>query len=94
MSLRRAHRHNDVSHMRLSTGAASDAALDVDADQTLLLPAVKESGSHDDSVPVPPLTRAQLVSLHGGLFLALVIWSVMHIVVVRSTPAPWTSSRH
>jgi hypothetical protein len=83
--------------MRVSTGAASDAALDVDADQTLLLPAVKDSdetGSHDDAVSVPPLTRAQLVSLHGGLFLALVIWSVMHIVVVRLTPAPLTSSLH
>jgi hypothetical protein len=28
-----------------------------------------------------PLTTAQLLGLHGGLFAALLIWSIMHIVV-------------
>jgi hypothetical protein len=51
--------------------AALELSADNDADSLLpLQPAV-----------AVPLTTAQLLGLHGGLFAALLIWSIMHIVV-------------
>ena len=61
-----------ICDMSEPVGAAAELGADDDA-EPLLQP-------QQNAVAVP-LTTAQLLSLHGGLFAALLIWSIMHIVV-------------